>query len=436
MNIGLIGSGGREHALCQKIFESKISKKIFCFPGNAGTADIATNIDINILNFKNVLNHIKENKIDLVIVGPEEPLVKGIVDFLSKNKVKVFGPNKFASKLEGSKAFMKNLCKQNNIPTADYKVCKNITHVSNFIKKNKFPIVVKADGLAAGKGVTICKTKNKVFKISKQIFGGKFKSSKTLVLEEFLEGEEASYFIIVDKNNFKFFGTAQDHKKVGEKDRGPNTGGMGAYSPSNIINKDIENKVINKIINPTLAALKRKKKAYTGFLYAGLMIKNEEPYLIEYNVRMGDPECQVILPRLKTDFMKIINYSVRNKLNKIKINWTKKKSMTIVLCSKGYPGSYKKNQNINNLNMINLKKNFYIFHAGTKIMNDNLVSNGGRVLNVTGLGNKFKDIRRDIINILKKINWRKGFYRKDIGWRIINKWELLEGDSKESQFYI
>ena len=240
MNIGLIGSGGREHALCQKIFESKISKKIFCFPGNAGTAHIATNIDINILNFKNVLNHIKENKIDLVIVGPEEPLVKGIVDFLSKNKVKVFGPNKFASKLEGSKAFMKNLCKQNNIPTADYKVCKNIAHVSNFIKKNKFPIVVKADGLAAGKGVTICKTKNKVFKISKQIFGGKFKSSKTLVLEEFLEGEEASYFLIVDKNNFKFFGTAQDHKRVRENDKGPNTGGMGAYSPAPIVDENIE----------------------------------------------------------------------------------------------------------------------------------------------------------------------------------------------------
>ena len=273
MNIGLIGSGGREHALCQKIFESKISKKIFCFPGNAGTAHIATNIDINILNFKNVLNHIKENKIDLVIVGPEEPLVKGIVDFLSKNKVKVFGPNKFASKLEGSKAFMKNLCKQNNIPTADYKVCKNIAHVSNFIKKNKFPIVVKADGLAAGKGVTICKTKNKVFKISKQIFGGKFKSSKTLVLEEFLEGEEASYFLIVDKNNFKFFGTAQDHKRVRENDKGPNTGGMGAYSPAPIVDENIEKKIINKIVRPTLNALKKKKKPYKGFLFVGLMFK-------------------------------------------------------------------------------------------------------------------------------------------------------------------
>ena len=421
MNIGLIGSGGREHALCQKIFESKISKKIFCFPGNAGTADIATNIDINILNFKNVLNHIKENKIDLVIVGPEEPLVKGIVDFLSKNKVKVFGPNKFASKLEGSKAFMKNLCKQNNIPTADYKVCKNITHVSNFIKKNKFPIVVKADGLAAGKGVTICKTKNKVFKISKQIFGGKFKSSKTLVLEEFLEGEEASYFLIVDKNNFKFFGTAQDHKRVRENDKGPNTGGMGAYSPAPIVDENIEKKIINKIVRPTLNALKKKKKPYKGFLYVGLMIKKNEPYLIEFNVRMGDPECQVILPRLKSDLLKIIKNTVSDKLKFTPIDWKKDKCMTIVLCSKGYPGKYLKNKIIKNINKIKLKKNETIFHAGTRLHNNAVFSNGGRVLNFTSSGKNFINVRKNILRLIKKLNWKNGFFRKDIGWKIINK---------------
>ena len=421
MNIGLIGSGGREHALCQKIFESKISKKIFCFPGNAGTAHIATNIDINILNFKNVLNHIKENKIDLVIVGPEEPLVKGIVDFLSKNKVKVFGPNKFASKLEGSKAFMKNLCKQNNIPTADYKVCKNIAHVSNFIKKNKFPIVVKADGLAAGKGVTICKTKNKVFKISKQIFGGKFKSSKTLVLEEFLEGEEASYFLIVDKNNFKFFGTAQDHKRVRENDKGPNTGGMGAYSPAPIVDENIEKKIINKIVRPTLNALKKKKKPYKGFLYVGLMIKKNEPYLIEFNVRMGDPECQVILPRLKSDLLKIIKNTVSDKLKFTPIDWKKDKCMTIVLCSKGYPGKYLKNKIIKNINKIKLKKNETIFHAGTRLHNNTVFSNGGRVLNFTSSGENFINVRKNILRLIKKLNWKNGFFRKDIGWKIINK---------------
>ena len=419
MNIGLIGSGGREHALCQKIFESKISKKIFCFPGNAGTARIAKNIDINILNFKNVLDHVKENKIDLVIVGTEEPLVKGIVDFLRKNKIKVFGPNKFASKLEGSKAFMKNLCKQNNIPTADYKVCKNLAHVEHFVKKNKFPIVVKADGLAAGKGVTICKTKNKVFEISKEIFGGKFKSSSTLVLEEFLVGEEASYFLIVDKNDFKFFGTAQDHKRLRENDKGPNTGGMGAYSPAPIVDKNIEKKIIDKIVKPTLNALKKKKKPYKGFLYVGLMIKKNEPYLIEFNVRMGDPECQVILPRLKTDLLKIIKNTISDKLKVTPINWKKDKCMTIVLCSKGYPGKYLKNKIIKNINKIKLKKNETIFHAGTRLQNNAVFSNGGRVLNFTSSGKNFLNVRKNILKLIKKLNWKNGFFRKDIGWKII-----------------
>ena len=421
MNIALIGSGGREHAICEKIVLSSKIKKIICIPGNAGTAKIAENIDLDINNFSKFLKILKSKKIDLVIVGPEEPLVKGISDFLVKHKIKVFGPNKYAAKLEGSKAFMKLLCKKNNIPTADYKICKNIDEVNNFVKNNALPIVVKADGLAAGKGVSICKSKKHIYKISQEIFKGKFKSSKKLVLEKFIEGEEASYFLIVDKNNFKFFGTAQDHKKVGEKDKGPNTGGMGAYSPASLINKKLEKKIIEKIVKPTLLALKRNKNPYTGFLYVGLMIKNNEPYLIEFNVRMGDPECQVILPRLKTDLLKIIECAVKNKLNKIKIKWKKEKSMSIVLCSKGYPNEYKKNKLIKNLDKIKLKKNFFVFHAGTKQKNNYVVSNGGRVLNITGVGKKFLNIRSGIIRILKKINWKYGFYRKDIGWRVINK---------------
>ena len=325
MNIALIGNGGREHALCHKLNQSKKADKIFCIPGNAGTAKIAINLEIDFLDFKILLKNIKYHKIDLVIVGPEEPLVNGIVDFLIKNKVKVFGPNKFASQLEGSKAFMKSLCKKFKIPTANFKICKRKSDVKNFLKYNRMPIVVKADGLAAGKGVTICKTKKEVLKISEEIFKGKFKSSNKLVLEEFLEGEEVSYFLIVDKNNFSFLGSAQDHKRVGENDTGSNTGGMGAYSPAPIINKRLEIKIIKNIIKPTLLALKKRKHSYTGFLYTGLMIKNNEPYLIEYNVRMGDPECQVILPRIKTDFLEIINLAVQNKLNKIKINWLKKK---------------------------------------------------------------------------------------------------------------
>ena len=419
MNIALIGSGGREHALCQKIFESKLSNNIICIPGNAGTAKIATNIDINFLDFQTLLKTVKLYKIDLVVVGPEEPLVRGVVDFLIRHKIKVFGPNKFAAKLEGSKAFMKDICKKNNIPTARYKICKNIKDVKNFIKKSKFPLVVKADGLAAGKGVTICKTAKKILDVSDKIFKGKFKSSNKLVLEEFLKGEEASYFLIVDKNKFRFFGSAQDHKRVGEGDVGPNTGGMGAYSPAPLINKKLEKKIINRIVKPTLGALKRKKKQYTGFLYVGLMIKNNEPYLIEYNVRMGDPECQVIIPKLKSDILKIFYNVVENKLNQTTIRWKNTKCMTVVLCSKGYPNKYIKNKTIYNLENIKLNKNSFVYHAGTKFLGDNLVSNGGRVLNITSSGSNFKKIRNNIFKIIKKINWRYGYFRKDIGWRVI-----------------
>ena len=420
MNIALIGSGGREHALCHELSKSKKANKIICIPGNAGTSHIAKNITLNFLNFKELLLTLKKERVDLVIIGPEEPLVRGLVDFLKKHKIKVFGPNKYAAKLEGSKAFMKRLCKKNNIPTADFKICKNKSDIEFFLKHNSFPIVVKADGLAAGKGVTICKKKNQLIKVSKDIFKGKFKSSKKVVLEKFIDGEEASYFLVVDKNSFKFFGTAQDHKRVKEQDKGPNTGGMGAYSPAKIINKEIEKKIIKKIVLPTLSALKNKKKPYTGFLYVGLMIKNNEPFLIEYNVRMGDPECQVILPRLKTDLLTILNHSINNKLNKIKINWKKKKSMTVVLCTNGYPGNYKKNLIIDNLNKIKLKKENFIYHAGTKNINGKIFSNGGRVLSITGLGLNFFKIRFNILKIFKKLDWKYGFFRKDIGWRVIN----------------
>ena len=421
MNIGLIGSGGREHALCKKMHESRLVKKIICFPGNAGTSELAKNIDVNISDFKKILKLVRFYKIDMVVVGPEEPLVNGIVDFLKKNNVKVFGPSKYAAKLEGSKAFMKMICAKNNIPTAKFKICRNRNQVNQFLKRCPLPIVVKADGLAAGKGVTICKTKKQVIQNSNQILKGKFKSSKKVVLEEFLLGEEASYFVIVDNKNFKFFGTAQDHKRVFENDKGPNTGGMGAYSPAPVITTDVEKKIISKIIQPTLKALKKKKNSYQGFLYVGLMIKNKEPYLIEYNIRMGDPECQVILPRLKTDIIKIFKNTIANKLNKTKISWTNKKSMTIVLCAKGYPGKYRKNSKIVNIDKIKTSKSDYVYHAGTKLFKNEIRSNGGRVLNITSTGNNYLKIRKKIISNIKKLNWKNGFYRKDIGWKIIDK---------------
>tara|TARA_B100000886_G_C20419708_1_gene490942 strand:- start:878 stop:2143 length:1266 start_codon:yes stop_codon:yes gene_type:complete len=420
MNIALIGSGGREHALCRKLMVSKKINNVFCIPGNAGTAKIATNLNINFLNFKLLLKNLKYHKIRLVVVGPEEPLVKGIVNFLEKNEIKVFGPSKFAAQLEGSKSFMKLICKKYNIPTANFKICKNEKEFKNSINKFNLPIVVKADGLAAGKGVVICKTKKKAFKISKQIFKGKFKSSNKVVLEEFLEGEEASYFLVVDKNNFIQFGTAQDHKKVFEKEKGPNTGGMGAYSPAPIIDNRLEKKIITRIVRPTLQALRDKKEFYRGFLYVGLMIKNKDPYLIEYNVRMGDPECQVIMPRLKTDLLKVINYSLKNKLKKLKLAWEKNKCMTIVLCSKGYPGNYK-NGKVIKIKSIKDNKNLFIIHAGTIFNNEEIVSNGGRVLNIVSKGQDYNQIRKKIIKLIKKINWKDGFYRKDIGWRVIKR---------------
>ena len=418
MNIALIGSGGREHAICHKLCDSKLSNKIYCIPGNAGTAAIANNLDVDFLNFRKLLKVIKFYKIDLVVVGPELPLVKGIVDFLKKNKIKVFGPNKYASQLEGSKAFMKALCKKYSIPTAQFKICRNKSDVQKFLAVSNMPVVVKADGLAAGKGVVICYSKKEVEKFCKEIFLGKFKTSNKLVLEEFLEGEEASYFLIIDKKNFSFIGSAQDHKRVGENETGPNTGGMGAYSPAPVIDKKLEKKIINKIVKPTLFALKKKNIYYTGFLYVGLMIKDNQPYLIEYNVRMGDPECQVIMPRLKTDLVKIFNAALSNKLNKIKIKWSKNKCMTTVLCAKGYPNKIVSNKVIS-LEKIQLDQKSFIFHASTKLKNNFLVSSGGRVLNVVVLGDSFTRIRDKIVKIIKKINWKYGFFRKDIGWRVI-----------------
>ena len=419
MNLAVLGSGGREHAICYKLKQSSKIKKLFCIPGNAGTQKIAKNIKADISNFDKLYQVIKKNKIELVIVGPEQPLVDGIVDYLNKKKVRVFGPDKYASQLEGSKAFMKNLCRKHNIPTANFGIFDNFDDASKFIKKNGAPIVVKADGLAAGKGVSICTSVEEALKNTKEILDGKFKSSKRVVLEEFIEGEEISYFTIVDKNSYHFFGSAQDHKRVGENDTGPNTGGMGAYSPSALLTKELENKIKQKIIQPTLKAMKDLGHPYRGFLYAGLMINKDEPYLIEYNIRMGDPECQVIMMRLKTDLLEIIDSIINNKLNNIKIKWSKKNSITIVLCAKGYPLNYLKNSEIKNLSKIKLDDSNQIFHAGTYSKNNKIYSNGGRVLNITSCSESLVKARNNSLSNINKINWKDGFFRKDIGWKAI-----------------
>tara|TARA_B100000767_G_scaffold274176_1_gene306362 strand:+ start:14 stop:1276 length:1263 start_codon:yes stop_codon:yes gene_type:complete len=420
MIIGVIGSGGREHSICEALNKSKDVDKIFCFPGNAGTAKLSENIDININDFEELKNFILANKIELIIVGPEKPLVEGIVDFFEKNNIKIFGPNKIASQLEGSKIFTKKLCEKYKIPTAAFGIYENTIDANKFIEKNKFPIVVKADGLAAGKGVYICEDRKEAQNAVAEIFDGKFGKAKNVLLEEFLKGEEMSYFIISDGTNIKKFQTAQDHKRVLEGDLGKNTGGMGAYSPSRLNDEALDNKILEKIIYPTMNGLKDIGTNYKGFLYAGLMIVNNEPYLIEYNVRMGDPECQTILPRLKTDFLSLINDCCTNNLQNSNIEWHNKKSLCVVLCSKGYPDKYDNNMLIENINEIKLLENEFVFHAGTKLLNNKIYSNGGRVLNFVCLSSKFKTSRDKITNLIKSINWPNGFYRKDIGYKVID----------------
>ena len=421
MKVGIIGSGGREHSICEALKKSAKINKIFCIPGNAGTSLIAENVDLDANNFQKLSKFILDNKIDVVIVGPEKPLVDGITDFLNDKEIKVFGPNMKASQLEGSKIFTKNLCDKYNIPTAKFGVFKNLDDSKKFLENCIHPIVVKADGLAAGKGVYICNDKKESISAVKEIFNGKFGNTDNVLIEEFLKGEEMSFFIISDGKSYKQFGTAQDHKRVFEGDKGKNTGGMGAYSPSRLENKELNKKILTKIIDPTLKGLKEMNTSFQGFLYAGLMITDNEPFLIEYNVRMGDPECQTILPKLKTDFGEIIDACINQKLDLIDIEWTDEKSLCIVLCSKGYPDDYKKNLEINNINEIDLENNDFIFHAGTSKKNSKIYSNGGRVLNFVVKSNEFKISRDRAINLINKVNWKDGFYRKDIGFKVIDE---------------
>ena len=390
-------------------------------PGNAGTQQLAENIDLDINNFEEVLKFLKDSKVDLVVVGPEKPLVNGIVDYLESNGIKVFGPRKIPSQLEGSKTFTKNICKKYNIPTAKFGIFKKKENTLDFLKNSKFPIVIKADGLAAGKGVYISKNFSEAEEAVNEIFAGKFGKAEKILVEEFLNGEEMSFFIISDGKNFKLFKTAQDHKRVFEGDEGKNTGGMGAYSPSGLINETLERKIIEKIILPTLIAIKEMGEKYKGFLYAGLMISDNEPFLIEYNVRMGDPECQTILPLLKTDLTDIFNACCDENLENLEIEWKEEKSLCIVICSKGYPDKFTNNIKINNLNNLKLNHNDFIFHAGTKKNGNEIFSNGGRVLNFVSISKSYKDSRERALKLINQLNWGNGFFRKDIGFKIIDK---------------
>ena len=419
MKIGIIGSGGREHSICNNLKNSNKIDKIFCFPGNAGTENIAENITLDLNNFENIKDIILKKKIDLVVVGPEKPLVDGLVDYLENFNIKVFGPNKIASKLEGSKIFTKQLCKKFNIPTAKFGIFKNKNEAKKFITESNYPTVIKADNLASGKGVYICNDESEALIAIDEIFDGKFGKAEKILIEEFLQGEEMSFFTIHDGKTFKNFSTAQDHKRVLEGDKGKNTGGMGAYSPSRLINDELEKKILNKIIKPTLKGLSELGSKYKGFLYTGLMIVKNEPYLIEYNVRMGDPECQTIIPKLKTNLIDIIIACCEQKLDQINIDWLDKKSLCVVICSKGYPDKFKKDVEIDNIKKIKLDNDEYLFHAGTIKKNKKTYAVGGRVLNFVSLSEDFNLAKKNILENINKLNWSGGFYRKDIGYKVI-----------------
>ena len=421
MKIAVIGSGGREHAICNSLKNSNRVSEIYCIPGNAGTNLIAKNVKIELNNFQKIKNFILEKKIDLVVIGPEKPLVDGIVDYLESYNIKVFGPNKIASQLEGSKIFTKKICEKYKIPTAKFGIFKNSNDAKKFLSDSNFPLVIKADGLAAGKGVYICDNLKQSTVAVKEIFNGKFGEAKEILIEEFLKGEEMSFFVISDGKTFKTFGTAQDHKRVFEGDKGKNTGGMGAYSPSRLESSSLNQKIIEKIIKPTFKSLENLNTSFVGFLYAGLMIIDNEPFLIEYNVRMGDPECQTILPKLKTDFLEVIKSCVEKKLNSISFEWKEEKSICIVLCSKGYPDKFINNVEIKNLDKVTLNKNEFIFHAGTNNEDLKIFSNGGRVLNFVILSKEFKDSREKALSLINQINWTNGFFRKDIGFKVITE---------------
>jgi len=421
MNVLLLGSGGREHALAWKLAQSSKLDKLYCAPGNAGIEQVADCIDLDISNHEMVIDFCKNNNIEFVVVGPEVPLVAGIVDDLENAGIAAFGPSAAAAQLEGSKGFTKDLCAEYNIPTAAYQRFNNAPKAKRYARDVGAPLVIKADGLAAGKGVVIAMTLEEALDGIDECFEGAFgEAGNEVVIEEFLEGEEASLFAICDGKTALLFGTAQDHKRVGDGDIGPNTGGMGAYSPAPIVDQAIIDEVMQSIIVPTLAGMHAKGAPFKGVLYAGLMLTNDGPQLIEYNVRFGDPECQVLMPRLKSDLLEILLCSAKGSLLEVEAEWSDDVALSVVMATQGYPGNYAKNTVIKGLGNIS-SSNIEIFHAGTAKYGDDLISIGGRVLNVTAIGNSVTEAQKLAYDAVSEIDWPQGFYRSDIGWRAIER---------------
>ncbi len=422
MNILLIGSGGREHALAWALSASPVLTELYCAPGNPGIAEVATCVALDVADYDAVIAFCRKQEIGFVVIGPESPLVGGLTDALGVAGVKHFGPSKAAAQLEGSKGFTKDLCAEFAIPTAAYGRFKDAVAAKTYLARQSLPIVVKADGLAAGKGVVIAETRGEAESAIDACFAGAFGvAGSEVVIEEFLEGEEASFFALVDGTHALALATAQDHKRVGDGDTGPNTGGMGAYSPAPVMTDDIVALTMCDIIEPTVAGMRSRGTPFKGLLFAGLMITRDGPKLIEYNVRFGDPETQVLMMRLKSDLLPAMLATADGVLDKLSLHWRHEVALTVVMAANGYPGTPVKGTDIRGLDQARTVDGVQIFHAGTKRDGNRIVADGGRVLTVTALGATVAEAQARAYDAIARIDWPGGFCRKDIGWRAVER---------------
>ncbi|WP_171207728.1 MULTISPECIES: phosphoribosylamine--glycine ligase [unclassified Ruegeria] len=420
MNILILGSGGREHSLAWAVMQNPKCDRLIVAPGNAGIAQISDCAALDIEDGGAVVSFAEENAIDFVIVGPEAPLAAGVADRLRDAGVLVFGPSAEAARLEASKSFTKEVCDASGAPTAGYARFTEAEPAKTYIRQQGAPIVVKADGLAAGKGVIVAMDEQTALDAIDDMFGGAFGGAGAeVVIEEFMEGEEASLFVLCDGEDILSIGTAQDHKRVGEGDTGLNTGGMGAYSPAPVLSPEVEARAMDEIVRPTMAEMARRGTPFQGVLYAGLMIKDGQPRLVEYNVRFGDPECQVLMMRLGAQVLDLMHAAAEGRLSEARLNWADDHAMTVVMAAKGYPGSYEKGTVINGLEGLGEDSMNMVFHAGTKDADGKIVAAGGRVLNVTARGDTLQEARDRAYAMVDDIDWPDGFFRRDIGWRAL-----------------
>jgi phosphoribosylamine--glycine ligase len=417
MKVLVVGGGGREHALVWKIAQSPRVSRIYCAPGNAGISEQATIVSIKANELKGLLDFALKEKIDLTVVGPEEPLTRGVVDLFESKGLSIFGASQKAAELEGSKAFAKEMMKKCHLPTASYGVFEDRQGAIDYIHKQGAPIVVKADGLAAGKGVILCKTVEEAIRSVDQVMVEKVfgEAGNRVVIEEYLVGEEASYLAFTDGKTILPLASSQDHKAVFDEDEGPNTGGMGAYSPAPVVTEEVHEKIIEKVLRPIIYGMNEEGRPYKGVIYAGLMIHNGHPKVLEFNARFGDPETQPVLMRMKGDLIPILEACIHGNLSRCKIEWENKASVCVVMASDGYPGDYQKGRAIEGLKEVSKMEDVFVFHAGTAFTDGKMITNGGRVLGVTGLGENIPKAIERTYEAIAKISWDGVHYRKDIG---------------------